>query len=421
MLWANPHREFIPIPKMAVRFCRHDERAGVTTPPTRSPGSLSAVATEPSDGPRFRAPQGISLWAGLFDEGTRLRVGMALACSRSRRRATDFPALISIERTSTLAVHSLFATPATIIWGRFSAAQKPVLTVQPGDTVIIETFNGLGSAFPPENSGMHVAPAHRAIVEMPTPEGRPGHLLTGPVAIAGAEPGDVLEVRIEAVDLSSDWGFNGLSPLAGTLAGDFMLSKRTLTHIPVDQKARTARLPSGITLALAPFLGVMGVAPPDYFGEIASIEPRIHGGNIDNRLLGAGSTLFLPVWAKGALFSCGDGHGIQGDGEVCINGLEMGLTGTFTFVLHKATSMTLSYPRAETADHLISMGFHADLDQALVIALREMIGIIGERTKLTPTEAYQLCSLVVDFAITQSVNGEKGVHGKIAKALLATA
>jgi acetamidase/formamidase len=320
-----------------------------------------------------------------------------------------------------MAVHSLFATPETIIWGRFSAAQKPVLTVQPGDTVIIETFNGLGSAFPPENSGMHVAPAHRAIVETPTPEGRPGHLLTGPVTIAGAEPGDVLEVRIEAVDLSSDWGFNGLSPLAGTLAGDFMLSKRTLTHIPVDQKARTARLPSGITLALAPFFGVMGVAPPDYFGEITSIEPRIHGGNIDNRLLGAGSTLFLPVWAEGALFSCGDGHGIQGDGEVCINGLEMGLTGTFTFILHKASSMTLSYPRAETADHLISMGFHADLDQALIIALREMIGIIGERTKLTPTEAYQLCSLVVDFAITQSVNGEKGVHGKIAKALLATA
>ena len=154
-------------------------------------------------------------------------------------------------------------------------------------------------------------------------------------------------------------------------------------------------------------------------GEITSIEPRIHGGNIDNKLLTAGSTLFLPVWAPGALFSCGDGHGIQGDGEVCINGLEMALTGTFTFILHKSSEMTLSYPRAETPDYLISMGFHADLDDALVIALREMIGIICERTNLSPTEAYQLCSLAADFAITQAVNGEKGVHGKIAKSLLA--
>lgn len=317
-----------------------------------------------------------------------------------------------------MALHTLAATPETIVWGRFAATQKPVLTVQPGDTVVIETFNGRAGTLPPEDSGMHVLPAHQAIIDAPTPEGRPGHLLTGPVAIAGAEPGDVLEVRIGAVELSSDWGFNGLSPLSGTLAGDFVVAKRTVTVIPVDQAAKTARLPNGITLKLKPFFGVMGVAPPDYFGEITSIEPRLHGGNMDNNLLGAGSTLYLPVWAEGALFSCGDGHGIQGDGEVCINGLEMGLTGTFTFVLHKASEMTLKYPRAETPEYLISMGFHADLDQALIIALREMIAIICERTTLTETEAYQLCSLAVDFAITQSVNGEKGVHGKVAKSQL---
>lgn len=320
-----------------------------------------------------------------------------------------------------MALHSLSATPETTVWGRFAASQKPVLTVQSGDTVTIETFNGQERAFPPPGTGMQVAAEHRRIVDTPTPAGRPGHLLTGPVAIAGAEPGDVLEVRIDAVELNSDWGFNALSPLAGTLAGDFVLSKRTITHIPIDRQARTGRLPSGITLQLAPFFGVMGVAPPPHFGEITSIEPRLHGGNIDNRLLGAGTTLFLPVWAEGALFSCGDGHGIQGDGEVCINGLETGLTGTFTFVLHKAANYTLRYPRAETADYIVSMGFHADLDQALIIALREMIAIIVERTTLTDTEAYQLCSLAVDFAITQSVNGEKGVHGKLPKSLIAEA
>jgi len=318
-----------------------------------------------------------------------------------------------------MALHTLAATPETIVWGRFAADQHPVLTVEPGDTVVIETFNGRTNALPPDGSGMHVAPAHRAITDAPLPEGPTGHLLTGPVAIAGAEPGDVLEVRIDAVELGSDWGFNGLSPFAGTLAGDFVVSKKTLTHIPVDRAAKTAQLPSGIELSLAPFFGVMGVAPPPHYGEITSIEPRLHGGNIDNKLLVAGTTLFLPVWADGALFSCGDGHGIQGDGEVCITALEMGLTGTFTFILHKAGgAMPIIYPRGETPEYLISMGFHASLDQALIIALREMIAIVGERTGLTPTEAYQLCSLAADFAITQSVNGEKGVHGKIAKSIL---
>lgn len=317
-----------------------------------------------------------------------------------------------------MTLHTLPATPETIVWGRFAANQTPVLTVQSGDTVTIETFNGGAYAFPPEGSDMHLAEAQRVIDATPTPGGRPGHLLTGPVAIAGAEPGDVLEIRIDKVELGADWGFNGLSPLGGTLAGDFDVSRRTITHIPVDRTNSTAKLPNGIELDLSPFFGVMGVAPPANFGEITSIEPRIHGGNMDNKLLTAGSTLWLPVWAEGALFSCGDGHGIQGDGEVCINGLEMALTGTFTFILHKQGTMKISYPRAETPQYLISMGFNGDLDDALVIALREMIAIICERTNLSPTEAYQLCSLAADFAITQSVNHEKGVHGKIAKSLL---
>lgn len=316
-----------------------------------------------------------------------------------------------------MATHTLAATLETTHWGQFKADHTPVLTIASGDTVTIETLSGRTEVFPPDDSGMHVSPALKTIND-DTTKPRKGHLLTGPVAIAGAEPGDTLEVRIDAIELGADWGFNALSPLRGTLAGDFVVSKQTLTHIPVDTAAKMAHLPWGIDLPLSPFFGVMGVAPPPHFGEITSIEPRIHGGNIDNKLLTAGSTLYLPVWAEGALFSCGDGHGIQGDGEVCITALEMALTGTFTFILHKPAEMKITYPRAETADYLISMGFHADLDDALVIALREMIAIICERTNLEPTEAYQLCSLAADFAITQSVNGEKGVHGKIAKSLL---
>ena len=165
------------------------------------------------------------------------------------------------------------------------------------------------------------------------PAMRAGHIVTGPIAIAGAEPGDMLEIRIEKIEPGADWGYNVIRPLAGTLPEDF--HETVLSHIPVDRARGVCSLPWGTELALAPFFGVMGVAPPPAFGTIASKEPRIHGGNMDNKELTAGSTLYLPVWVPGANFSVGDGHGVQGDGEVCVTALEMCLTGTFTFVLHK--------------------------------------------------------------------------------------
>lgn len=317
-----------------------------------------------------------------------------------------------------MSTHTLAATPKTVHWGLFSARQTPVLTVATGDTVTIESFSGDARALPPQGSSMTVSPMHRRIIDADL-KPHLAHLLTGPIAIENAAPGDTLEVRIEQIELGADWGYNIASPLSGTLAGDFDLVERTLTHIPIDRAAQTARLPFGIELALKPFFGVMGVAPPPHFGEITSIQPRRHGGNLDNRHLSAGSSLFLPVWTEGALFSCGDGHGIQGDGEVCITALETALTGTFTFIVHKQTDIPLTFPRAETPTHFISMGFHPTLDQAHEQALREMIGFIVERTNMNPTSAYQLCSLAADFAITQSVNGEKGVHGMIEKKILA--
>ena len=155
--------------------------------------------------------------------------------------------------------------------------------------------------------------------------------------IAGAMPGDTLEIRIEKIVPGADWGYNMIRPLAGTLPEDF--HETTLMHIPVDTGRGVCTLPWGTELDLAPFFGVMGVAPPPEFGTIASKEPRIHGGNLDNKEMTAGSTLFLPVWVPGANFSVGDGHGVQGDGEVCVTALEMCLTGTFTFILHKATGV----------------------------------------------------------------------------------
>ena len=315
-----------------------------------------------------------------------------------------------------MAHHRLTSTPETVRWGMFNANFPPVLTVASGDTVTLECVSGGPEVMPPAGAGFVIPPALAAIHAAGIPRA-PGHLITGPVAIEGAEPGDMLEVHIAKIDFGADWGFCGFRPLAGTLPEDF--PETFLSHIPIDRAARTCRLPWGTELHLAPFFGVMGVAPPPAYGTISTIQPREHGGNLDNKELGEGATLFLPVWAPGALFSAGDGHGVQGDGEVCINALEICLTGTFTFTLHKAAGTPLlSYPRAETPTHYISMGMHEDLDQAMKQALRQMIAFIASRTNLSREQAYQFCSLAVDFHVTQTVNGEKGVHGMLRKGLL---
>ncbi len=317
-----------------------------------------------------------------------------------------------------MATHRVDARPDTIHWGTFSADYAPVLTVESGDTVVMQTVSGAPDVMPPPGSGL-VVPEALAAIHAAKPARLGPHILTGPVAIRGAEPGDMLEVSIDAIELGADWGFCGHRPLAGTLPEDF--PERFLSHITVDRAANTCRLPWGTELPLAPFFGVMGVAPRPSYGVLSTKEPREHGGNLDNKELGAGTTLFLPVFVEGANFSTGDGHGVQGDGEVCINALEICLNGTFTFTLHKGggeRAPLMRQPRGETSTHFISMGMNEDLDLAMKQALREMIAFICARTTLSRDQAYQLCSLAVDFHVTQTVNGEKGVHGMLRKGLV---
>ena len=316
-----------------------------------------------------------------------------------------------------MSLHHLAATPETCRWGTFDAAYAPVVTIQSGDTVVLECVSGGPDTLPPASSGLKIPDALTAIHACNLPRAG-GHIITGPVAVEGALPGDMLEVKIEKIEFGADWGFCGFRPLAGTLPDDF--TERFLTHITVDKERRIGRMPYGLELPLSPFFGVMGVAPRPGFGTISTVQPREHGGNLDNKELGEGSTLFLPVHAPGALFSAGDGHGVQGDGEVCINALEICLTGTFTLTLHKMKGSTplLAYPRGETATHYISMGMNEDLDVAMRQALRQMIIFICARSNLSREEAYQFCSLAVDFRVTQTVNGEKGIHGMLKKGLL---
>ena len=312
--------------------------------------------------------------------------------------------------------HHLASTPDTVRFGIFDAAFDPVLTVAPGDTVVIDCVSGGPEVMPDVASGLVIPTALQAIHDAKLERIGP-HILTGPVAIAGAEPGDTLEVRIEAIEPDNTWGYCAVRPLAGTLPEEF--PERYVSHIAVDATAGTCKPAWGPTLPLRPFFGTTGVAPPPSYGRLSSREPREHGGNMDCKELIAGSTLFLPVWVPGANFSAGDGHGRQGDGEVCVNALEMGLTGTFTFILHKAADVGVrTWPSAESPTHYLTLGFNEDLDLAMKQALRGMIDLIVSRTALTRVQAYQFCSLAVDFRVTQTVNGEKGVHGMLEKGVL---
>jgi len=317
-----------------------------------------------------------------------------------------------------MATHTLEASPQTVRRGMLDGSFPPVLTVQPGDTLVMQCVSGNPNVMPPAELGYKTPPALQAILDTPALSVG-AHIVTGPVAIAGAEPGDMLEIRIDRIDLGADWGYCAFHPLLGSLPEDFPF--RDVSHIPVDIEKGTCKLPWGPELKLAPFFGIMSVGPKPVYGRLSTREPREFGGNLDNKELTAGSTLFLPVWVPGANFVAGDGHGVQGDGESCINALEMCLTGTFTFILHKGGGLDapkLKFPRAETPTHYISMGLNADLDLAMKQALREMIAFICERTGWTPAQAYKSCSLAVDFKVTQNVNGEKGVHGMLRKGVL---
>ena len=301
--------------------------------------------------------------------------------------------------------HHLNASPETCAWGFFDAGLAPVIEVQSGDEIIIETVSGGPEQMPPLIEGFDI-PSELFDIHKHSERQLPGHILTGPVAVAGAQPGHVLEVQILDVKLRQNWGWNLIRPLAGTLPDEFPSARTEI--IPLDLDAMTARLSWGLNLPLRPFFGVMGVAPPGNWGRISTIQPRAHGGNLDNKELIAGTKLYLPVFSEGALFSCGDGHAAQGDGEVCVTAIETALQGTFRLVLRE--DMRLTYPRAETPTHLITMGMHEDLDRCVETALRDMIAWIVERTGLSREDAYMLCSLAGDLRITQTVNGNKGVH-----------
>ncbi len=326
---------------------------------------------------------------------------------------------LSVQASAAYAAQSyaLQATPSTVAWGNYDAAAKPVLHIRSGDTVV---FHTLLTSSPTALEKAGVAPAAveqalRTVFDQVHDRGPGGHILTGPVAIEGAEPGDTLEVRIQKIDLAIPYAYNAFRYGAGFLTDDFLYSRMKI--IPLDKDRMLAHFGPGIDIALHPFFGSMGVAPPAAFGRYDSAPPTIIGGNMDDKALVAGTTLYLPVHAPGALFEVGDGHAGQGNGEVDITAMETSLVGTLQFILHKGEK--LDYPRAETPTSYISMGFDDDLSRAARKAVLNMIDFLVAEKHMTRDDAYMLVSVAGDVEITELVDHNKGVHVEMPKAVFA--
>ena len=318
--------------------------------------------------------------------------------------------------TRTPETHRLEATPATIAYGYYWSQAAPVLRIASGDIIDVDTLltntpAGLEKAGVPE---ARIQSSLKSIVAEVTGErrGPGGHILTGPVYVEGAEPGDVLEVKILAIDLAIDYGYNGCS---GVLPENCE-SGAPARIIPLDRSAMRAEFAPGIIVPLHPFFGSMGVAPPPEAGRVSSNPPGRHAGNLDNRELIAGSTLYIPVFARGALFEVGDGHVAQGDGEVDQTAIETSLRGRLQLTVRK--DLKLTWPRAETPTDYISMATDPELLIATKTAIQEMVDFIVAEKHLSRHEAYQLVSIAGNVAVTQLVDKPNvGVHVRLPKSI----
>ncbi len=323
--------------------------------------------------------------------------------------------MASLNALSAEATHRLSPTPKTVTWGYFDPKTPPVLRVKSGDTLEVETLvagglEALDAAGLPRDQ---VQPALLEIEREVKDRGEVPHILTGPVWVEGAEPGDVLEAKILAIDLTVPYAWNTFVPGRGFLPDEFPYARAKLTAL--DLARRVGKFSDGVEIPLRPFFGVIGVAPPEATGRVSSGPPWIHTGNMDNKELVAGTTLYMPVHVQGALFSVGDGHAAQGDGEVCVTALETSLRGEFQLTVRK--DMKLRWPRAETPTHYVTMGFHENLEEAAKIAVNGMLDFLVNEKGMERGAAYILASDAVDLRITQLVDGKKGVHAMLPKAI----
>jgi acetamidase/formamidase len=320
---------------------------------------------------------------------------------------------------------TLRSTPETVSWGWIAADRAPVLRVKSGQTVRIDTVSHQGLNTPRDPVAFFgaagVAPGEvlkdaSEIYRAVRREDRAGpHILTGPIHVEGAQPGDMLEVRVLDVEIRVPYGVNATGPGSGVVPD--LLTKSEQKIIKLDLKRNVALFAKEVEVPLAPFMGIVAVAPPPQLKRVSTKPPGAFGGNIDFKHLVAGSTLYLPVFNEGALFYTGDGHACQGDGEVDGTAIEISLTPTLQLIVHKGAGKSMNWPRAEDAANCYSMGMGPTLDEALKNAIREAVDFLKGRAGLSTAEAYALCSLAVDFRIGEAVNNVQLVYGVIPKRL----
>lgn len=332
------------------------------------------------------------------------------------------------------------ATAKTVTLGLFTLNQPPVIKVHSGDTVTLETWNScLHEMVYNKTTPADVA---KFYVKHDIQKRRGMHSLTGPVYIEGAEPGDVLEIRILNIELN-DFGYNFLSPTQGILSE---FTKPQIKYFKYDKKNNTTEFAKGICLKLKPFPGIISVAPPTDWpmgwpvninksaaqpvsGEFNSVPPGPFGGNLDEPELQAGSILFLPVFQKGALVWTGDSHAMQSNGEIDITALETSYKGiTLQFIVRKDLKAegvfdktkrkggnVFTWPVTENATEWLITGLNVDLFEAMKLASRNAIDFLVRTQGLTPEESYQFLSMVGDFEIPEAVNVIKHVTVHIPK------
>ncbi|WP_243744810.1 acetamidase/formamidase family protein [Streptomyces hainanensis] len=336
--------------------------------------------------------------------------------------------------------HYLPADPELVHWGLLpNARSEPVLTIRSGETVTLDTISHegilgdqgrdpaafFGAAGIPGTALLADAVALAASPREHDASTRGPHVVTGPVAVRGARPGDVLEAEVLSLRRRAPYGAISNRHGRGALPAEYPEPPATVHSVvaTVGDDGR-GRLPVGdgrhLSFRLRPFLGIMGVAPATE-ADVHSVPPGRHGGNLDVRHLLAGSRLFLPVQVPDALFYAGDPHFSQGDGEVALTAFEAPLRATLRVTLHsgpdaRALAARLRAPYAETADEVIVLGLDADLDEAVRYAVRDALALLDHRHGIPGPVGLAYLSAAADFQISQVVDGVKGVHGRLAKA-----
>jgi len=316
---------------------------------------------------------------------------------------------------------TLPSTPDTILWGYIAANLAPALTINSGQIVEIEALShqGLTTHKDPEKFfDAYGIPNHEVLTDAKTiyaevkrPKGASVHILTGPIYIEGAEPGDMLEVRVLDIKFRVPYGVNNTGPGKGVLPK--LLKEPAAKLIRIDLERRVALFSDDIQIPLNPFMGIMAVSPPTSLGMVSSTPPGAWGGNIDLKFTGIGASLFLPVFNRGGQFFTGDGHAVQGDGEVDGGAIEISLKPTLQFIVHKGK--TIKQPRVETATDYLTTGLSTDLNEATRIALQEAVDFLQSEKGMSAADAYALSSLAVDLGIGEAVDIVNLVYAKIPK------